>query len=89
MVDQNALIITFSILNAIVVIYGLILIIYGKYFRKDELFLLVINYKNIIFIFLQENFGDVKPMTRIEESIRAPNDVYAHVEEKKISLIEA
>ena len=87
MVEQTILIITFSILNAIVVIYGIILIIYGKYCRKDELFLLVINYNKIIFFFLQENFGDVKP--RIEESIRAPDDAYAHIDEKKINLIEA
>ena len=54
MVDKTVLIITISVLNAIVLIYGIFLIIYGKYVRKDELFLLVINYKNIIFIFYRK-----------------------------------
>ncbi len=49
MADNLGLIITFSILNAIVIIYGLFLIIYGKFFRKDDLFILV-NIFIIIFI---------------------------------------
>ena len=44
MVDNLGVIITFAILNAIVIIYGFILIIYGKYYRKDDLFILVKNY---------------------------------------------
>ncbi len=50
MVENLGLIITFAVLNAIVIIYGFILIIYGKYFRKDDLFLLVTKYNNINFI---------------------------------------
>ena len=86
MVDESLIIITFSVLNSIVVIYAIFLIIYGKFCKKDELFLLV-NYNNII-NFFQENFCDPKAMPRIEESIRSPDDAYAHVDEKKISLIE-
>ena len=92
MVENLGLIITFAVLNAIVIIYGFILIIYGKYFRKDDLFLLVTKYNNINFylILLQENFGDnIKAIPRIEESIRSPNDAYSHIDEKKINLIEA
>ena len=45
MSENLGVIITFAILNAIVIIYGFFLIIYGKFFRKDELFILVNNYK--------------------------------------------
>ena len=58
MADNLGLIITFSILNAIVIIYGLFLIIYGKFFRKDDLFILVnIYYNNIYFILIFINLG--------------------------------
>ena len=89
MVEKLGLIITFTVLNAIVIIYGFFLLIYGKYIRKDDLFILVIHY-NTLFFLLQENFGDnVKAIPRIEESIRSPNDAYAHIDEKKINLLEA
>ncbi len=42
--DNLGVIITFAILNGIVIIYGFILIIYGKYYRKDDLFILVNKY---------------------------------------------
>ena len=45
MSENLGVIITFAILNEIVIIYGFFLIIYGKFFRKDELFILVNNYK--------------------------------------------
>ena len=88
MVENLGIIITFTVLNALVIIYGFVLIIYGKYFKKDDLFILVINNKNIIF--KQENFGEnIKTIPRIEESIRSPNDAYQNIDEKKINLIEA
>ena len=46
MVENLGLIITFAVLNAIVIIYGFFLVIYGKYFRKDDFFLLVTKYNN-------------------------------------------
>ena len=49
MVENLGIIITFTILNAIVIIYGFFLIIYGKYFKKDDLFILVINKTYLIF----------------------------------------
>ena len=36
--------ITWIVLNAIVLIYAIILIIYGKFFRKNEILSLVIKY---------------------------------------------
>ena len=36
--------ITWIILNAIVLVYALILIIYGKFFRRNEILSLVIKY---------------------------------------------
>ena len=38
--------ITWIILNSIVIIYAIILIVYGKFFRKNELLSLVINHIN-------------------------------------------
>ena len=38
--------ITWIILNSIVIIYAIILIVYGKFFRKNEILSLVINYIN-------------------------------------------
>ncbi len=51
MVENLGIIITFTILNAIVIIYGFFLIIYGKYFKKDDLFILVINKIYLIFFY--------------------------------------
>ena len=91
MVENIGLIITFTVLNSLVVIYAFILIIYGKFFRKNEfLYLVNKNIKfNIIFI-IQANIGDnEKAIPRIEESIRAPNDKNTHADEKTIQLIES
>jgi len=76
MVERLGLVITFIILNCIVVVYAFFLIIYGKYYKKND------------FLFLA-NLGDnAKAIPRIEESIRAPNDEHTHADDKTIQLIE-
>ena len=42
MVERLGLVITFIILNCIVVVYAFFLIIYGKYYKKNDFLFLVI-----------------------------------------------
>ena len=80
--------ITWIILNVIVLIYAIVLIIYGMYFRKNEILSLVIN-NILINFFIQKNYpGDSKGIHRMEDSIRvAHNNIYSN-EDKNINLIE-
>ncbi len=52
MVEKLGLVITFSILNSIVIIYGIFLIVYGKFCKRDNLLIEVNIFNNIYFILI-------------------------------------
>ena len=74
------------ILNSILVLYAIILLIYGKYFRnKDSLSIVTHNFLNI---FIQKNIAVDNKGTfgRADDSIR--NIENKELDDKKINLIE-
>lgn len=79
------------ILNIVLVVYAIILFIYGKYFkRKDSLSLVSYNHLIIFNIFfIQKNITDDNKLMygRTEDSIRITEN--KELDEKKINLIES
>ena len=84
--------ILWTILNSIVLLYAILLFIYGKFIRKNEILSLVNIIINIYIIFklyylLQKSYPEENKTIREEESIR-PDSKLIVDEDKNANLIE-
>ena len=84
--------ILWTILNSIVLLYAILLFIYGKFIRKNEILSLVNIIFNIYIIFklyylLQKSYPEENKTIREEESIR-PDSKLIVDEDKNANLIE-
>ena len=76
------------VLNSILVLYAIILFIYGRYCRHKDSLSLVIKIFLIYFLFTQKNIpDDNKGMFGREDSLRITEN--KELDDKKINLIES